>query len=564
MRSHQTVFLSVCLSLLTACGGGGGGGSAEPATVSPDNPSVSNQDNAPPVNVSSATPTRSQAGECQVNQTISTARNDNLRIASVRYLQVVEQDAASATSVLVSNKSVMLRIDLLANEGTLAPNRANVLVFNPVTARCETYGLMGPNSVPTEIDTTRLANSFLANLPASSIQPGMSITVVFDDNRGRSSSEAAQVRRVFVPAMVAGVNETVRVIPLIYNGQRGFAVSASVKSILERTAGVSTVTVRQEAAITPRALSSGTGLLSIFGNQDRFSSTTLERTLAEVDAECDRLNGPQTSARSSPKCLGVFPDTVSFSSSGLSSSGQIVGVAYVGGKSMMTQSLTSSDEFAVTSAYQDAHWLNFRAVTVAHEYGHLLNLNHAGCGVSASPNAASRYDDGRIGSAGAGYDVGRNYYFSATQRDSSNRFQFGDLMSYCQKEWPSDRGYVTSARYRAGGASSRESAAREVAAKRWLKITNFDGDMALTAVYTAPSSLEPSLLRMHMSAADGQHELIMQRAVIADLPLASIDGPYYVELPSSAVESLSTSSWQILSGAGQLISSGIGELLNNP
>lgn len=537
MRFYQLATLGFCFSVLTACGGGGsGGGGGVGAPV--------------------------QAVECQSSQVIAAARNDELRIDSVRYLQVVEQDSASGSAVLVSRKALRLRVDLLANSGVLAPIRASAIVFNPSSGNCQTYALSGPSNVPTQVDNTRLDNAFIADLPANIVQPGFSITIVFDDNQGRSSSEAARVKRVLIPALVSGVNETVRVIPLRYDGQNGFATASSVKSILERTAGISTVVVSLENVITPSALSSSNDFL-VGGSPGQFNSTTLEKVLEEVDSECDRLNGAQASTRSSPKCLGVFPDNVRFYTGVLTPSGEIVGVAYVGGKTMMTQSLAATDATTITSPYAGAHWLDFRAVTVAHEYGHLLNLRHAGCGVQATPSS-SNYNDGRIGTSGAGYDTGRGFYFSAAQRDSNGGLQFADLMSYCEKEWPSDRGYIASANYRAGGASSREASAREVISKRWLKITHFDGVLTLRAVYTAPATLQATEIRLYMSANDGQHELVLQRALIADLPQASSNGPYYVELPTSVVESLSSASWQLLGNSGQLISSGIGESLSHP
>ena len=69
-------------------------------------------------------------------------------------------------------------------------------------------------------------------------------------------------------------------------------------------------------------------------------------------------------------------------------------------------------------------------------------------------------------------------------------------------------------------------------------------------------------MQLRMSAADGQHELALQRPLIADMPLVSANGPYYVELPPSAIGALPAISWQLLGSAGQLITSGLGELLN--
>ena len=550
MRSHQLSLVCLCLLSLAACGGGGSGNRVADTQLTPPSPSNPSSTKEP-----SEIPTQIES-ECQATPTIAAARNDNLRIGSVRYLQVVEQDAASSSALLVSNKALRLRVDILANAGTLAPLHRIAQVFSPSTGKCQTFSLNGPDSLPNLVDNTRLDEAFTVDFPASLVQSGMTITIVLDDNQGRNSTEAVRAIRVLKPDVVLGVDETVRIIPLRYRDQVGYATPSAIKSIIERTAGISAVRVITENAISPKTFTANNGFLIFQGTPGKYNSTQLGRALDEVDTECDRLNGPQTSARSSPKCLGVFPDNVSFSSS-LGGSGEIVGVAYVGGKSMMAQSVSDSDTLSISSPYAAVHWLNFRAVTVAHEYGHLLNLNHAACGTSGSRDGKS-YNDGRLGNNGAGYDSARDFYFSA----SAGASQFGDLMSYCQKEWPSDLGYRAGAVYRSAGASSRQVGARETASKRWLKITGFDGQWAVRAVYTAPSSMEATAMQLRMSAADGQHELALQRPLIADMPLVSASGPYYVELPSSAVEALPTISWQLLGSMGQLITSGLGELLN--
>lgn len=554
MRSHQLSLICFCLLSLAACGGGGGSSDrAADVQVTATPP----ENFSPPKEPPATTPTRIDSGECQATQTIAGARNDNLRIDSVRYLQVVEQDSASSNALLVSNKALRLRVDVLANAGALAPIRRTAQVFSPSTGKCQSYPLNGPNTLPSRVDNTSLDDAFTVDLPASLVQSGMTITVVLDDNQGRSSTEATRAIRILKPDVVLGVNETIHIIPLRFKDQVGYATPSAVKSIIERTAGISSVRVITENVISPKAFTANSGFLIFPGTPGEYNDVQLGRALDEVDAECNRLIGPQTSARSSPKCLGVFPDNVSFSSSGLGSSSQIVGVAYVGGKSMMTQSLRDSDVISTSSPYAAVHWLNFRAVTVAHEYGHLLNLNHAACGTSSSRDGKS-YNDGRLGNNGAGYDSARDFYFSA----SAGASQFGDLMSYCQKEWPSDLGYRAGAIYRSAGASSRQVGARESASKRWLKITGFDGQWIVRAVYTAPSSLEATAMQLRMSAADGQHELALQRPLIADMPLVSANGPYYVELPTSAIGALPAISWQLLGSAGQLITSGLGELLN--
>lgn len=84
------------------------------------------------------------------------------------------------------------------------------------------------------------------------------------------------------------------------------------------------------------------------------------------------------------------------------------------------------------------------ARTLIHEYGHVLSLGHAKCGTTEYPDnwggTYRLYDNGRLGPVAMGFDTRDGltpYYFA----DSVTGTEFADIMSYCGKEWASDRGY---------------------------------------------------------------------------------------------------------------------------
>ncbi|MFX5203055.1 hypothetical protein ABTC96_20020, partial [Acinetobacter baumannii] len=85
-----------------------------------------------------------------------------------------------------------LRIDLLATGSPLAPVRRELRVYDPVSATCTSLTVSGPTRVPAAVDAETLDSSFVATIPAELVKPGMSVSLVFDDAAGRSSSEADQ------------------------------------------------------------------------------------------------------------------------------------------------------------------------------------------------------------------------------------------------------------------------------------------------------------------------------------------------------------------------------------
>lgn len=505
--------------LLAACGGGGSSGSTSQNELQPS--------------ATSAADGRSRQvnATCSFSQTLGAARTDSLRIEHVSWLQAVEQNAAAGNARLMAGKPVLARVDLLASGSPVTPDNAYLLVSH--AGSCTRINLTGPSTVPASIDPQTLSTAYSASIPAALIQPGAEVSIVFDTAAGRSASEADKIYRVYALPVSSAVSETVRVIPITYKGQNGFVTSnADLAGLMARLHPVTSFGLNTEAAFAPASLSQS--VLGFLGSGEE-SFVTMQAVLSELDDECARRNGKQASARTAPKCLGVFPNNLTFRSASLNAS--IVGLAYVGGTTMLTQSVSTTDALSVVSPYSRSHWLDFRAVTVAHEYGHLLNLNHAACG-GPTDTDARLYPDGRLG-GGAGYDTARSFYFSSQRLGSDGQPQFGDLMSYCAKEWASDRGYLAELAYR-GAGSARVAAQESRAAPRshWLKISHQQGQWQLRPVDFTPATLRITDMLLQAQTALATMPLPVYSAVLADAPEATL-GPYFVDIGELNVQQLS-------------------------
>ena len=93
-----------------------------------------------------------------------------------------------------------------------------------------------------------------------------------------------------------------------------------------------------------------------------------------------------------------------------------------------------------------------RAITIAHELGHNMNLRHAPCGGAGGPDPAFPTRDGTIGAWGFNSADG-----SLVDPEAS------DLMSYCGPKWISDFSFSKAFDHRVreeGGAAARASVAR--------------------------------------------------------------------------------------------------------
>jgi len=524
----QRIFPVAVLSfLVSACGGSGGGGGDGSVSGVGMPTSTSDTGSAPvSMTLSPGGSSRTVNTNCPFSQALGAARNDGLRIEQVRWLQTVSLDPNQPDTRLAGGKTVKLRVDLLSNITRAAPAIRSVRVYDPATSTCTSYSLSGPNTIPKSISMDSLSNAFVATLPADKIKPGMGVSIVFDDSTGRSAGEADSTFRYFLPSVAPAQTETVRIIPLTILGITASVSNANLAAVLTRLHPISSVNVMTSSALPITSIS-----LSNLLSSGVASIASMTSVLDEVDNYCAQLNGSQRTSRTAPKCIAFFPDTITFRPS--SGSGQVVGLAYVGGISMIAQQVLNTDDNTITSPYASRHWMNYRALTLAHEYGHLLNMDHASCG-GATGLDPRLYSDGRL-NGGGGWDEVRDAYFSSTRLDANNQPQFADLMSYCGKEWASDRGYLAELNYRS--ASSDVSARIEDAPQQWIKISINGGVWQARPVAFAPATLKLSNLDVVVSSEQEPVVVPLYSAVLSDMP-EQAQGPYYVNLGSLQVTQL--------------------------
>lgn len=527
-------------ALLSACGGGGGGGTAASPTV--NGVTASTQ---PQVVTAADGSARSIQSNCPITQKlITTAVGDNLRINDIQWLQTVQLDAAATATRLVANKDVKVRIDVLSDTVRAIPNQLVLRVYDPATNGCTSILLTTPTQVPTSIDQTSLSTAFVATIPANLVKSGMNATLQIDDNTGRTATEANQTYRYVQPQVVSIAPQVIKIIPITVAGFTGhFTSTADMTALIKRLYPVSDVTVIMQPPVSllSLALTNLTSLLS----QLVGTLGIMNNALSELDDVCNTLNGPQASALASPKCVGLFPDNLLFKPA--SGSGQITGLAYVGGTTLIANSVSSIENLSTSDPYQGT-WIAQSAMTVAHEVGHIFSLNHGNCGGPTGLDSRL-YPDGRLDGS-AGYDAVRNIYFSSTKMNSSGAPIFSDVMSYCNVPWTSDRGYKVALSYLSGGAADVTTAANIVTttsearvtstapespsistpAKQWVKITLTPKGWLVRHSSFAPSTLKSSELSLQVISQNGTETLPLLSTVISAGDGVTNYGPYYIDL----------------------------------
>lgn len=551
---YQWLLTCLAAGLLSACGGGGGGGSSSANSTSMP---TGNAATAPTVVVAANGGSRQVLSSCPMTQKLGAATADNLRIDAVNWLQTVQMDSLANTTFLVANKPVSLRIDVLADQVRALPATRTLQVYNPTTSTCTNITMTTPSSVPTTKDATTLNTAFVATIPASLVQAGMSVSLLLDDASGRSASQADQTYRVIQPNVTTIAPVVVHVLPISVLGQVGhFTSAADIQSLIMRLYPVSSVTVIVESPISLVSLAV-TNLLSTLG-QLVGTLGIMNNALSELDDKCSAIIGAQSSARTAPKCIGLFPDNLSFQPT--SGSGEVVGLAYIGGTTLLANSISALDIAGTATPYQGS-WINQSALTVGHEMGHIFGLSHGNCG-GATGIDPRLYADGHLDGS-AGYDSVRNVYFSSTKINTNGTPIFADLMSYCSDQWTSDRGYLAALSYLTAGAADvsaaadvssasdianlgKVSAAQVVDATthHWLKLSlNSDGWHVRSSSF-APSVLHSSDLSLNISSQTGNETLPLLSAVISTGDGVANYGPFFIDIGSRSPVAL-----QVLSGS---------------
>lgn len=552
--SQRLAGLFLCLALVACGGGGGGGGGTESSSTNtpqgaPGSQTLDLSDlplDGSFFDQSLVTPNpsilafrnsvdgteRVATSACDIRQRLGTPANDGARIDRVRWLQTVEHDPADVASWLVAGKSTVLRVNARTNLGLLGLSRP--AAFVELNGACQPLAMTGPSLISNLLQLADFDRSYTVTVPAQWVQPGMRVIVRLDDADGRTASELDALIWVSQPRVAPAVTERIRLVPLNLNGfVSTLPEPAQVSTVVERLFPVTSTQISTASTITvtPQA----GDLFS--GNSGSFAY--MLRTLEAVDNYCAAINGA-VAARSAIKCVGVIPSGFRYR---VSANGNFyTGLAYVSGVSLLTEGFSSADNLAVTSPYLNQHWMNSSALVFAHEFGHLMSLEHADCGgaTGIDPRLPAQ---GLLGGE-AGWDRTRGVLFTGLQLPLSVQ-PFTDVMSYCAKSWMSLKGYQAAHAYRLGGLSllrTQGAAAAATAEPSWWRVHRDDqGVWHAVPTRTVPDALVPvsaaaqrggqpvTLWSAQVSESDRQVGHVHEAAHHEPVPLT---GVFYVEAPT--------------------------------
>ena len=463
LRVAKLMTLSAAIAL-AACGGGGGGGSSAGGGTTPPGgggatppggggttPPGGGGTTPPSTDVSDGTPaasiTRTSNG-CSIAQATGGFQDKGLTIEEVNWIQVVQQNITDPKVRLVANKDLRLRVDVTASTaGKSIPSTATLRVALN-NGSCKDYTLTtSATTAPTIIDRSTLRFSYVAMIPAAEVNNNLKSIQFAIDSARESTPAAADRLYAELPITIENeVAEEVVIIPIAFQSQTGnFAPDTQMAALIRRTTPGENVTITPHTTITTASLTTANAMLVNDGIYT-FSYQRMLDALNEVESICYDLNPGFITVASTKKCAAAFPANVRFTDKGT----RIVGVAFVGGLSLLSTSFDATDVVGVNGPY-GAGWLDQYATTFIHEFSHVNTLNHANCG---SPDTidSDLYADGTLGEGG-GYDVGRNFYFSGPAGG------FYDVMAYCgSKVWTSDKGYQKMVAYKNAAAAAPPAA----------------------------------------------------------------------------------------------------------
>lgn len=443
-------------------------------------------------------------GSCKFTQTIGPAQNDGLHIAAVNWLQVVGQGAEDPDTRLVAGKDVTIRVDLLANNaGVQAPSTAKIHIYDaeaPAKA-CRSFRLRtSPGPVPETANISLLEDAYSARIPAKLVKPGMRAYIQFDDANGRSLAEADLTYRALAPEVVPELKLHLNVIPISYKSPGAWPPveetgslgdEEELKRLVTRTLPFSTVTVETQGPVAV-TLDGMEWVVNANGSSGYYGyASQIEALSVQVSEACIKQMPTQLPAGTLTRCVAVLPDNLNLKvDKKLTEETFVAGLPQdviaqlrvdqddirldrksphklsmidLGGVgwpnqsikgqewpgALFTRSMSSVDRESVRSGdyldvagpYERTHWLSQTARTLVHELGHTAGLDHARCMVLDHFDDRL-YADGRLGANGMGYDEYKHYYFSVQGAKTQGGLpQFADVMSYCGKEWMSDKGW---------------------------------------------------------------------------------------------------------------------------
>ena len=300
---------------------------------------------------------------------------------------------------LVAGERALLRVFPIAdleNTADIPAVRARFYMDDQEIHVEEIPGKSGP--IPTGVDESSLDNSANAEIPADVVREGLEMLIEVDPG-GELEPELGVARRIpEVGRIAVEVREMPRfdltVIPFLLRTAPDHAVVGMAEAMAADPEG-------HELLWDTRTLLP-VGVLAVTAHAPVLTSSNTARALSSETEAIRVIEG------TAGHFLGMMPRT--------SISGSTIGHA---NGSRASFSIPNSE-------------------TIAHEFGHNMNLAHAPCGSAGGPDPSFPSGAGQIGVWGYDFRDGGKLVRPSTK----------DLMSYCEPTWISDYHFSNALRYR--------------------------------------------------------------------------------------------------------------------
>jgi hypothetical protein len=421
----------------------------------------------------------------------------NMQILGMYITQSVQTMTQGVT--LLADRAGVLRVFAVANQSNTATPTVRVRFFlNSALVSTVTATAAG-SAVPTSLQEGTASASWNVAVPASLMQPGLSVVAEVDpDNTVPESSETDN------QYPVSGTPQafTVRAVPTL--------ALTFVPVTQSSTAGTGNVSASNADAF----LQSTRDILPVSGvaYSIRAPYTTSQTLLSDGTGWSNVLSelyALRTADKSANNYYGVVK--VGYSSG-------VAGMGYIGAPASMGWDYLSSG-----------------STTLAHELGHNFGRQHAPCGGVAGPDPSYPYAGGIDGVFG--YNVRTNTLIPSST---------ADLMGYCSPRWISDynykammnfRGFTTSALVAQGVEQDGVLVWGRVLADGSIVL---EPSMALNAVPALPQSSGRYQLEGSDAAGNALFQFSFETVAVADDDRGESHFAFVVPMSTAAQARLTT------------------------
>ena len=379
MQVKLAYLLALAAAVVTAgCGGGSETTNSEPASQVP-----------------AATPNPAPAPAPAPLPPPAPPAQGGASIAGVEFAQALLFPSGDANLVLVANRAVLAKVNVLAGNETNAKPSGVIRVEDAAGRLLQELPLDMPNGVlPTSAPARpSFGDSYSVTIPAALVQPGMRITPQL--------TPAAANQNALTPRVGGGVTVRLVAVPIQIGNVVGQIVDRPDAYLMARLP-VSGVVREDHAPFVSRAVT-----------QLPTTSAQWSDAFLRILNELDDLHLLEN-ATSRTYYYGFMPKRTF----------GLAGIGYRPGNAALGFDMPTQPQIVKE--------------TMVHELGHNLSLAHAPCGGPAGVDAQYPYANGRLGAGSRfiwGFDAEARRFVDPTPTNAH------DLMSYCQGDWFSDYNY---------------------------------------------------------------------------------------------------------------------------